>query len=519
MQPDSSTKGLAARWRTIRRLYSIYLAISSSFQIGPPPPYSGIATVTEEQEPGAIDQAERWMAEMDAHIQPHHLRQILQQTDVAATEPKLLALVQRHASKGNRSQLDSDKLNFVMTQYLWACAPPSFRSREITVLEAAEVLEPVLGTAPVEFAPWLHPMQEPLDNVRVCDSVANILKGSFVERGRELRSQLGPRYFERSSLLMFAYYNFCLRQAFVRAIAGDARRINEALDQLRHVPGVPIRLPDRAIPLTVEEVRERVREITSRPPGEYGVDENWKELPGLLVAVESALANSRNFALLPPEERIAQLGDQLQRLLEQIDSVRNELLALRQSGFAATAPAARTHEPFHMPVEIAVQAPVPQSASAAAPAKSDVPERPVAPEPAPAPPEPDYDPAEVTAEFSQQLSRLRAVLSSAKTATGLIPIGNTAIVLSAAEIEVVLKDAHDSAELIRQGIAARMSLVQKLDLEKSGEPQDFTAMRKVAWDLQSTMNTLLKESRRPASDPLSIASRQLAAVLRAVPRK
>src|ERR1051326_7341429 len=142
MQSDSSTKGIAARWRNIRRLYPIYLAISQSFQVGPQPPYASIASVTDEQEPDTIEQAESWMSQMDANIQPHHLRQVIQQTDVAATEPRLLALVQRHASKSNRSQLDSDKLNFVMTQYLWACAPPSFRSREISVLDAAEVLEP-----------------------------------------------------------------------------------------------------------------------------------------------------------------------------------------------------------------------------------------------------------------------------------------------------------------------------------------------------------------------------------------
>ena len=538
MQSDSSTKGIAARWRNIRRLYPVYLAISQSFQVGPQPPYPSIASVTEEEEPDAIETAETWMAQMDANIQPHHLRQVIQQTDVAATEPRLLALVQRHASKSNRSQLDSDKLNFVMTQYLWACAPPSFRSREISVMDAAEVLEPVLGTAPSEFAPWLKPLQELLQQVRACDSVADLAKGGFVERGRELRAQLGAKYFERSSLLLFAYYNFCLRQAFVHGIEVDAMRIEHGLNQLADAGETSVRLPNRA-PVPIEEVRAQLREMTSRPSGEYGVDESWKGIPDLRTAVERAVGELRG---RNAEERVAQLGDKLQRLLEQIDGVRSELAALRQTGFsspapaqAAATPASPVHEfdiPLDLPSEPAVspaatRTPAPTvTPAAAAPAPRQEPAQ-----AAPAPPASAEaatlndnpavdDAAAVAAEMAKQLAHLRTVLSSAKTATGLVPIGNTAIVLSATEVEAVLKGTDRPAELIRQGIAARMSLVEKLELAKAGQPQDFRAMRNAGFELQSAINAVLKDgSKRPPSDPLSITSRQLGAVLRAVPKQ
>ena len=530
MQSDSITKGIAARWRNIRRLYPIYLAISQSFQVGPRPPYPSIASVTEEQEPDAIETAETWMAQMDANIQPYHLRQVIQQTDVAATESRLLALVQRHASKTNRSQLDSDKLTFVMTQYLWACAPPSFRSREISVLDAAEVLEPVLGTAPSEFAPWLKPLQELLQQVRDCDSVAELTRGGFVERGRELRSQLGVKYFERSSLLLFAYYNFCLRQAFVRAIGADARRIEQGLERLSDAGETLVRIPNRG-PLRIEEIRERLRDLTSRPSGEYGVDEAWKELPDLRSAVERAAADLRGRTA---EERVAQLGDKLQRLLEQIDGVRSELAALRQTGFSAPAAARAAATPgpsaleFDTPLDLhppgPPASPAVRAPAFAAPAPAAVQ---AASEPAPAS-ESELlgnhsavdDAAAVAAEMAKQLAHLRTVLAAGKTATGLIPIGNTAIVLSATEIDAALKGTDRSSELIRQGIAARMSLVEKLELAKSGQPQDFRAMRNAGFELQSSMNSLLKDgAKRPPSDPLSITARQLAAVLRAVPRQ
>jgi hypothetical protein len=537
MQSDYNTKGVAARWRNIRRLYPVYLAISHSFQVGPKPPYASLANVTEEQEPEAIEHAENWMAQMDANIQPHHLRQVIQQTDVAATEPRLLALVQRHASKGNRSQLDSDKLNFVMTQYLWACAPPSFRSREISVLDAAEVLEPVLGSAPSEFAPWLKPVQELLQQLRLCDSVADLVQAGFVERGRELRSQLAARYFERSSLLLFAYYNFCLRQTFDRVIAEDAKRINKNLEVLDIAGETILRIPNRPVPMTVEEVRELVRQLTSRPPGEYGVDESWKQLPELRAAVERAIADSRS--IRSTDERVEQLGDKLQRLLEQIDGVRTELAALREIGFshrpaakAATA-SGSSSDGFDMPLELDPPDPrpaAPRAHVAAPPVTSTVP----AAAPAPVSNRVEAlateaasdgqrsavdDAAVVATEMAKQLAHLRAVLSSAKSTTGLIPIGNTAIVLSATEIDTVLKGSDRPAELIRQGIAARMSLVEKLELAKMGQPQEFRPMRNAAYELQAAINTLLKDgSRRGPSDALSITTRQLAAVLRAVPR-
>jgi hypothetical protein len=527
MQSDPTTKGVAARWRNIRRLYPIYSAISSSFRIGPGAPYANIGSVTEEQEPGAIEQSEQWMSEMDAHIQPHHLRQIMQQTDVAATEPRLLALVQRHASKSNRSQLDSDKLNFVMTQYLWGCAPPSFRSREISVFDAAEVLEPVLGAAPSEFAPWLKPLQEALEQLRACNSVTELKAGAFVERGRELRSQLGPRYFERSSLLLFAYYNFCLRQAFYRCVTADAARINEGLDQLVRAGGgdTVLRVPNRPNSMSIDEVRQRVREILPQSAGEYGIDESWKELPDLRAAVESAVADRRGFSMRSSEERVSQLGDQLQRLLEQIDNVRSELAGLRQTGFAtstpvAPRPAAEDVLDIGIPLDVATP-PAKAEMPPANPAPASSPPAAEAPVSSPSPqPDASDDAAEVAREITKQLNHLRSVLASAKSATGLIPIGNTAIVLTAPEIDAVLKGSDKAADLIRQGIGTRMSLVEKLELAKSGQPQEFGPMSRAASLLQSAVNALLKDgSKRSASDPLSIMSRQLAAVLRAVPRK
>jgi hypothetical protein len=528
MQSDSITKGVAARWRNIRRLYPIYSAISTSFRIGPAAPYANIGSVTEEQEPGAIEQSEFWMSEMDAHIQPHHLRQIMQQTDVAATEPRLLALVQRHASKSNRSQLDSDKLNFVMTQYLWGCAPPSFRSREISVFDAAEVLEPVLGTAPSEFAPWLKPLQEALEQLRACNSVTELKAGAFVERGRELRSQLGPRYFERSSLLLFAYYNFCLRQAFYRCVTADAARINEGLEQLVRAGGgdTVLRVPNRPSPMSIDEVRQRVREILPQSAGEYGIDESWKELPDFRAAVDTAVADRRGLSMRSSEERVSQLGDQLQRLLEQIDSVRSELVGLRQTRFATSTPmsprpAAEDVLEIGIPLDVA---PLPAKAETAPASPAPAPSAPAAEAPLPNPSfaqaNAAEDAAEVAREITRQLNHLRSVLASAKAATGLIPIGNTAIVLTAPEIDAVLKGNDKVADLIRQGIGTRMSLVEKLELAKSGQPQEFGPMSNAASLLQSAVNALLKDgSKRSASDPLSIMSRQLAAVLRAVPRK
>jgi hypothetical protein len=253
--------------------------------------------------------------------------------------------------------------------------------------------------------------------------------------------------------------------------------------------------------------------------------------------VERAIADSRS--IRSTDERVEQLGDKLQRLLEQIDGVRTELAALREIGFshrpaakAATA-SGSSSDGFDMPLELDPPDPrpaAPRAHVAAPPVTSTVPVAAPAPvsnrvealatEAASDEQRSAVDDAAVVAtEMAKQLAHLRAVLSSAKSTTGLIPIGNTAIVLSATEIDTVLKGSDRPAELIRQGIAARMSLVEKLELAKMGQPQEFRPMRNAAYELQAAINTLLKDgSRRGPSDALSITTRQLAAVLRAVPR-
>src|SRR5437899_3004636 len=96
MPSETAFAGVAARWRAVRRLYPIYAALAVQFSLDTPPYGDDLQHVETRSEPDVLEAVERWLNALDQRIQAHHLRYLLQSSDVARTEQKLHALLERY---------------------------------------------------------------------------------------------------------------------------------------------------------------------------------------------------------------------------------------------------------------------------------------------------------------------------------------------------------------------------------------------------------------------------------------
>ena len=116
---DKSTPpSIATQWASIRALYPIYATLANKFDLGTPP-CSSVEEMAEQSEHEVITRVRLWFSKMDECIQPHQFRQMLQATGIAYAEDQLKALVHRHVDNSARSNMERDKLDFLLTQYFF----------------------------------------------------------------------------------------------------------------------------------------------------------------------------------------------------------------------------------------------------------------------------------------------------------------------------------------------------------------------------------------------------------------
>ncbi|MGH9554527.1 MAG: hypothetical protein ACRD2Y_01780, partial [Terriglobales bacterium] len=72
--------------------------MAGAFGLGDPP-YKDLNDLREQSNPEAIQRIEHWLTDMDERIQPHHLRQLVESGDLATSEDRLHALIDRHLGR------------------------------------------------------------------------------------------------------------------------------------------------------------------------------------------------------------------------------------------------------------------------------------------------------------------------------------------------------------------------------------------------------------------------------------
>ncbi|HLY98807.1 MAG TPA: hypothetical protein VKT33_07050 [Candidatus Angelobacter sp.] len=221
---------IAAFWRIARRLHVIYAELNRTFEIGLPP-CRDLEYPADRSEPEVLERVRGWFDQMDAHVHVWQLRQLLQSTSLQ-TEENLRDLVARHLSKKQKSEIDRDKIDFLLVQYFAHCAPHGLYEQRITLAEVARVLEPVVGPAPAQYAEWAGKLDLRLEKLNECSSLEQLQDSGALVEVRELKLAIGAQYFAPGSMIVFTRFNFLARRAFFRAMHLDLHAIHEAVNQL-----------------------------------------------------------------------------------------------------------------------------------------------------------------------------------------------------------------------------------------------------------------------------------------------
>ena len=85
MTPTAPVQDLATQWSSARRLYPIYFELAREFSIDVKP-CSDLEVGADTPGKEAVEQAHRWLEELDQSIQVHQLRQFLQTSSLVNQE-------------------------------------------------------------------------------------------------------------------------------------------------------------------------------------------------------------------------------------------------------------------------------------------------------------------------------------------------------------------------------------------------------------------------------------------------
>jgi hypothetical protein len=287
------TPDLTTQWSVARKLYPLYVELSREFVIDVPACADLEAGLDA---PGAesVQEANRWLEEMDERVQVHQLRQFLQ-TSSLANQEGLLHLLRHFLSKAAKNAAVRDKTDFLLVQYFSQIAPAHVDDNEVDLAFVANVLEPVLGTVELKIPVWLNALDRVLEATRRCPSLDELLHGGILDQGRKIKTQAGDLFFLPVALVAFTRFGYLMRRVFFRLMHGD---LNAILDGLNELEEKNVETIDcRRAQFSAEEPIMRLRMICQSWKvlfqAEYSSGQPLRMLVDLRAAVEDALGRGK----------------------------------------------------------------------------------------------------------------------------------------------------------------------------------------------------------------------------------
>jgi len=218
---------IAARWRSLRRLYPVYARMSRELNLSA---CEVMEYPVDRADPELLKEAEAWFATADRRSQVFQLRQAVQA--VRTSEETLHALCARHLNKPVKLPRDTDKLHFLLTQY-FACTTPMLTDWDVDFQVVSAVMQNLLGNVTGTRPDWLTPLNETLSDLFMCGSLRDLREMRILERGRELKRSAGDRFYESAALVEFTRYNFLARRGFIRLLRSDLQAAESGLAALQ----------------------------------------------------------------------------------------------------------------------------------------------------------------------------------------------------------------------------------------------------------------------------------------------
>ena len=291
--PPKPANSRQAKWAEDRSVFPIYLALARQLELEVPLPQEK-RNLPEKPDLELFDEVETWLDEMDQRVAVHELRKLLQTTTLNANETSLCALIHRHLQKSAKTNVDRDKVDFLLVQYFALCAPAKIYHKQIELFDVAQVMKPVLGDVDDSTLEWCEPLEQMIEKLRSFRSMREILKTNFIEQGRKVKETAGGMFYDTAALLAFVRFNFLLRRTFIELMHADLIAIRSGLAQLE-AAGVRI-IDCHHFGLSAEEPLAKIREAADewkqpfqKEYTERSVNQTFEKLLGLRTDVARAL--------------------------------------------------------------------------------------------------------------------------------------------------------------------------------------------------------------------------------------
>ena len=281
------------QWDETRSLFPIYLALAKQLIIEIPFPQDK-RHLSEKPDLDLYNKIQTWLDAMDQQVLVYQLRHLLQMTTLNASEAGLRGLIHRHLRKPSKTNMDRDKIDFLLVQYFALCASPKIYHKQIELEDAAQVMKPVLGDVSTTPIAWCQPLENMITSLRSFRSLRDMLKTNFIEQGRKVKETAGKLFYEPASLLAFIRFNFLLRRTLIELMHADLIAIRSGLGQL---DAANVRILDcQGFGLSIAEPVPKVRQLADewKQPfqqeyTERSVNETFEKLLALRSDVERAL--------------------------------------------------------------------------------------------------------------------------------------------------------------------------------------------------------------------------------------
>jgi hypothetical protein len=280
-------------WDELRSAFPIYLALAKQLEIAIPFPQDK-RNLPEKPPLELFKQVQTWLDSLDQRVLVHQLRHLLQMTTLNASESGLRALIQRHLRKPSKTNIDRDKIDFLLVQYFALCAPAKIYHKQIELEDAAVVMKPVLGE--VDSAPldWCQPLEKMITALRGFRGLRDMLKTNFIAEGRKVKEAAGGMFYDPCAMLAFIRFNFLLRRTLIELMHADLIGIRTGLEHL-DAAGVHI-IDCKRFGLSASESISKIRQLADewkqpfqKEYTERTVNETFEKLLNLRADVEQAL--------------------------------------------------------------------------------------------------------------------------------------------------------------------------------------------------------------------------------------
>jgi hypothetical protein len=448
--PARSESPRQAQWKEARSVFPIYLALAKQLEIEIPFAQAK-RNLPEKPDLEIFSEVHEWLDSMDQRVLVHQLRHLLQMTTLNDSESGLRSLIARHLRKSKKSNVDRDKIDFMLAQYFALEVPPKIYHKQIELSDVAQVMQPVLGEVDPDPLAWCAPLEQMIEALRGFRGLREILKTNFIEQGRKVKETAGGMFYDPAALVAFIRFNFLMRRTLIELMHADLIAIRAGLGQLQaagariidcHHLGLSATEPLTKICALADEWKQPFQKDYT----ERSVSQAFDKLLGLRTDVEQAL-----------EKTLAKSGER----------------ALQPAGTQAVKPVPATKK-------LAAE-------STASHANAKAKERPATP--AAGAPE-----STVVLDFENCMEQIWEQLIATPPSRGrsmtTVKIGGARILMSSWEVTAFVSEDGPAAEDLRRAVVARVLVTAAMESAK--ETGNATSLER-AMNMARTEVTRLQE--------------------------